>query len=172
MRSYCGDNAPEHGRSEPFRLGIIAAAVITIVEQQPARQLVPCAVTERMLAARNAKRHEHGSMRDGAQRKDRGPWRQRRDFLGQIRVAAANLRRLRAVRGREALHRIGDPAVHEAKSIADAERYRPGGEAESMERLVEQAARMITRERATGAVGAMFSRCQADDQHPCALRAE
>jgi hypothetical protein len=73
---------------------------------------------------------------------------------------------MRAVRGRKALHRIGDPAVHETKSIVDADRYRPGRETETVERVVEQEARVITRERAPGAVSAMFTGCQADNQKP------
>ena len=82
MRSDCGKHTPEHGRSEASRLRIIAAAVIAIVEDEPARQIVSRAVPERVIAAFDAKRHEHSRMRNGTQGKnDRTRW-QGIDFFG------------------------------------------------------------------------------------------
>src|SRR5262245_9663434 len=160
------EDAVEHHRGKPPRLRIVAAAVIAIEQHDATLELVPGAMPERMRRLSRARRGQHGAVRDDAQREYRCTVRKRADFRSQITVAAPHLVRPRMVRGRQALHRIGDTAVTEPPAVPGVLRDRAAGEPMTMQRFVEQDAGMVPGKGAAGAVRAVQAGGQAHDQQP------
>ena len=102
-------------------------------------------------------------MGDHAQRQDHTR-RSAAKLGGEVAIAAPDFLRQGLVLRRQALYRVADAAVGQHQGIVGALGDRLAGEAEGMQRPVEQDARMIAGKRPSGAVGAVHARREADDQ--------
>src|SRR4029450_5868141 len=87
-------------------------------------------------------------------------------------VARADLVRRRLVGGRQALHRVGDAAGDQQKSIVARRRFSSRCNTARMERFIEKNPRVIAGERPPARVCAMHSGSKADDHESRVLHAE
>src|SRR5258707_987769 len=130
--------------------------------------LVPLAI---YFNARGRAKLELG-LAKGKRKADKREAEKQRDWQRNKAVAGRDLRRLRLVLGRHAAHRVGDAAVEEGEPVIGALAIGTAGEAEVPQRVVEQFAGVIARERPPGAVGAAQAGRQADHEEAPILAAE
>ncbi len=109
-------------------------------------------------------RPQDGAVRDPAEREHYRADRQLRDFLAQVTVAGFDFERGRAVGRRQALDRVGNATIDEARAIIAARRCGMAGKAESMQAIKQELAGRIAAERDAGCVRAMQSGSEPDDQ--------
>src|SRR3954453_13421985 len=79
-------------------------------------------------------------------------------------AAGVDLRWQRLVLRRYASHRVADPAINQLQSVVGPGTIVASGKAELNQRCIEQVAGVIAGERTTGAISALQSGCEADDQ--------
>ena len=130
------------------------------------------AVSERECRLSLAERRQRRVMRDPPEADDGPHGRQRPDAGGQIGSTGVDLGGRRLVFGRHATHRVGHHAVDELQPIVRARREPALGKAEFVEGCVEQIARKIAGERASGAIGTLEAGGEPNDQQPRRRRAE
>src|ERR1700722_11195780 len=87
---------PEHLRSQPARLGVIAAAVIGVDDVQAVDAMLG-SMAEGKGAALLTQRHQYRVMGDTPQRQDHLHAGERRDLGGDVAVAAPDLGAVRLV---------------------------------------------------------------------------
>ena len=162
----------EHRLGETPGVGVVAAAVIAVEQHPAAVERVPRAVTEYERGGRQPERHSDRAVRDAPEREHRAAGGEVGEFRRKIRVAVTDFRRQWLVRRRQALHRIGDPALDEREPILPIERHRSRCEAVAVQRPVEQDARMVAGERSPGGIRAVQAGREPDDDEARVLRAE
>ena len=140
--------------------------MVRIDHAHAAGQGVLRAVRETVCRELQAEGTQRRAVRDGAEGQQHRAVRDRREFGREIAIAGGNLRGQGLVAGWHALHRIADPAVDQLQAVVGRNRDRPARQAERVERLVQQDARVIARERPSGRVGAVKPGRQPDDQQP------
>src|SRR5437667_1551670 len=98
--------------------------------------------------------------------------RQRLDFSGEMSTTVANLLGEWLVTGRGAANDGGDPCVTELQAIFAGDGAGFGGEAEFVQAGVHDAAGAVTGQGTAGAVGAVGSGGEAEDEAPASAVAE
>ena len=137
MLADMGKHRVKHVHGEPSGIGIVARAMIAIEKQLAAGQHVPGAMLELAVPGLQTNRREGSCMGDGTERKDGCRGRQTGQFVLQKTVAGAYFNGQRLVLWRQAFDRIGDAAIFQSQTIVGTDRYRFGGESESVERLIQ-----------------------------------
>jgi hypothetical protein len=92
---------------------------------------------------------------------------QPRQFVPEVTVALTDFIGARFVLRRQAFHGIGYAAIVEFQAIITRRGFRPVAVTELEKRPVEQDAGIIPGKRASGGIGAVHARREADDQQPC-----
>ena len=101
---------------------------------------------------------------DPAQADDGAELREESDLGGEMSGTVANLLRERLVGGRGAADDGGDPGVAETKAVGGGDGSGSGGEAEAVEDGIHEIAGAVSGEGAAGAVGAVGSGSEAEDE--------
>ncbi len=162
----------EHVGRQAAGVGVVAAAVIAIEQQEAPLNLVFCRVRELEICLAGADRLDDGTMGDAAECQHDGRIWQCPEFRCEEFVTGVYLGTDRLVIGRQALDSIGDPAIDQSQFIVGRQGFRVAGEAELVQRLVEKHAGVVTGKRPAGAVGAVHAWRQADDEQSRPLVAE
>jgi hypothetical protein len=146
--------------------------VIGVEETSPARQLVLGAMGKAMRRRPLAECPQGRTVRDGTERHDHAAGGQARKLPDQVAIAAPDFIRARPVAGRQALHGVADAAIEQPKPVIGRNRLGARREASRMQRAVQENARMVAREGSAGAISAMLSGRQADDEKSVAQAPE
>lgn len=164
-----GEYRVEHLCGESPGLGVVAAAVVRIEQHTLARKHVAGAVGKSSLRRFDARRAQHGGMGNATQRDDDSHSRQRGELSGQVGIAQPDLVRQRLVGWRQTLDCVRDPAVAQPQAVTRGQGFGAARKTVRMQRAVEQDAGVIAGKRSPGAIGAMQSRRQTNDQQPMTL---
>lgn len=142
--------------------------MIAVIQRKATGKRMSCAMSKRKCFGRLTERHQGGAMRDCAQCQA-GLAASRDEFFQlhlEISVATFDFPGLGFVRRGQALDGVGDPAMGERQPVIHRNRFAVAGQAKFVQGLVQQNAGVIAREWPAGAVGAVQSRREADDQQP------
>jgi len=110
--------------------------------------------------------HQYSLMSDTAKSQQRAAtsFSKGRNLMREIPVALPDLACLRLVFRWKTFDRIGDTALHQFQIVIDGSRAFMAGKTELEERSIQENAGKIACKRPARPVGAVHSRCQADDQ--------
>ena len=141
------------------------------IEEARARKLMDGAVREGMPPWGEAESHEYRAVGDRAQREYR-PGLRSGDLRRKVAVAAAHFFRQGLVLRWQAFHRVGDAAAEELEAVLRIGRALVAGEAEAVQRPVEEDAGLVPGEGTAGAVRPVQAGSEADHEQRSFLGTE
>src|SRR5260370_479375 len=163
IASRRGKDLAEHVRGQHARVGVVRRAVIAVEQREPVGRVL-CAVAERQ-GGKGAAERRHGTVvGDASQENERGQVGHFRDRCLEEIAALLDLFAGRLVLRRDAAHRVGEGRREGGRAVTRERGSFARRKAEAREGGVQQIARIVAGERATGAVRALQTRCKTDDQ--------
>jgi hypothetical protein len=114
--------------------------------------------------ARRGEREQAGLEREAAERQENAWLRNERDLSDEVLPAVRELLGKRSVIGRRALHRCRQKGTEELEAVSRANRFRPVGEPDGVNRPKQEVSRLVARENAAGPVSAVSGGSETDDQ--------
>src|SRR5487761_1555884 len=134
------------------------------VEQLYRADSMHAAVAERKLGTPGAAGRKKCFMSDAAERKHHNELRHSLDGRGKKGAAIGDLSRCRFVFRRHAAHRVGDAAIDQREAVVRPRAIVAFGQAELVQRPVEEFAGIVAGEWPSGSVGAAQARRESDNK--------
>jgi len=164
------EDAGEHGVVEAPGIGVAQGGVVAAEQAEAVGERVFGRVGEAVVGAasddtRSEEVREEAIPGDLAQADDDADFGQRGDFRGEVDAAVADLLGGGLIARGSAADDRGDPGMAQPKAVVARDGDRFGGESELVQDGVHEVAGAVAGEVAAGAVGAVRTGGEADDEH-------